>query len=248
MTPVYFHGLPGGAGELALVPGVQIYCPQRPASGDFAALADQIAQATKGAELHLIGFSAGAQAALRVAALQATAELNIGRIDLIAPAAPLELGDFLPDMAGRTVFRAARWPMVLAALTAAQAAALRFAPGAFLAALFASAPVADQQMLAEPGVRSLLLRVYRDCLYSPQAYRAEVCAYVQPWAHFLAHVTAPVTLWQGDADTWAPPAMAEALTAALPRAELVELIGMGHYSALREALPRILAVDAVADA
>lgn len=240
MIPVYFHGLPGSARELDLVPGATIYCPQRPEDGDFGDLVEEIAHKTKGARLHLIGFSLGAYAALLTAPA-----LNVAQIDLVAPAAPLELGTFLPDMAGRLVFRAARFPPALRALTALQAKLLRRNPDRFLAALFKHAPQIDRDLLQNALIRTTLRQSYCDCLLSPSSYLAEIASYVRPWAQCLTEVSCPIRIWQGAADTWVPPAMTEALVASLPHAAYVELPGLGHYSGLMAALPRILARDEI---
>lgn len=52
----------------------------------------------------------------------------------------------------------------------------------------------------------------------------------------------PVRIWQGGADTWSPPAMADCLADRLPAVVGVErLAGLSHYSCLFEAVPRIIA-------
>jgi Predicted hydrolase of the alpha/beta-hydrolase fold len=127
---LYFHGLPGSAAELE---GFGPEIAQRAAGfhvaargGDFARLAEAIAARFPNGPLHLVGFSLGAAAALRVAPLLGE---RVRQIDLVSPAAPLQLGDFLGGMAGAPVFRAAlagHWP--LAALTFAQAQSTRIAP------------------------------------------------------------------------------------------------------------------------
>ena len=57
-------------------------------------------------------------------------------------------------------------------------------------------------------------------------------AYVQPWAACLAEVRAPVQLWHGELDNWAPPGMPRNLLAALATSELHVLPGLSHYSCL----------------
>lgn len=233
MRAVYLHGLPGGPEELALA-GVSLPCPVR--RGDEADTLAQIRAMAGGEPLHLIGFSLGAALALRLAPALAPA-----RLTLISPAGPLELGDFLPRMAGAPVFRAARRPMLFRALTAMQSLAFTHAPARSLETLFASAPTADRALLTAENQRLLLQAIRSSLGPGRAAYRAEIARYVQPWADLLARVPCPVTLWQGEADTWTPPDMAKALQAALPRADLHLLPGLGHYSTLCHALP--LALD-----
>jgi pimeloyl-ACP methyl ester carboxylesterase len=71
-------------------------------------------------------------------------------------------------------------------------------------------------------------------LGSRAAYTAEIRAYVTDWRDHLAQVRQPVAIWQGSEDDWTPPAMADALAAALPqRPEVTMLQGLSHFSTLR---------------
>lgn len=231
-TPVYLHGLPGGAEELALAGVTMAVAPR---AGGLEATAAQIRSMVPG-PLHLVGFSLGGAMALRLAPL-----LNPARIDLIAPGAPLHLGDFLPRMAGAPVFRAARYPVLLRTLTAAQALGFRTLPDRALDMLFAGAAEGDRALLADPARRALLLAAIRGSLAARRAaYLAEVTDYVRRWKVRLPE-RVPLTIWQGEADTWVPPEMARALCASLPHARLNLLPGLGHYGALIAALPRIVA-------
>ena len=107
---VYLHGLPGSPAELSLAgPGspwidpALVYAPDRSAlAADLPELARQIAIWSSGEPIDLVGFSLGGAAALRLAPLLGE---QVARIDLIAPAAPLSLGDFLPDKIGRASCR-----------------------------------------------------------------------------------------------------------------------------------------------
>ncbi len=248
---VYLHGTPGSGGELALVGGdsalgPDVYTPNRfgidPHSDIGAAfdrLAEMICKEGGARPIHLIGFSLGAFVALQVASRLGG---NCARLDLISAAAPLELGTFLPDMAGQAVFNAARaggWRF--RALVWLQATLARFMQGMFTSTLFASAAPADRALLAGEGFRARYRDVLRASFVDGGAgYRREVAAYVRPWAGCLANVSADTTLWHGNADNWAPLAMAEALQAALPSgAKLNRLAGLSHYSALASALSAI---------
>ena len=136
------------------------------------------------------------------------------------------------------MFRAARFPPVLRALTAVQLRLLRHSPDHFLALLFRNAPASEHALLASPPHRSAILQALRDSLPTP-AYRSALQAYVKPWSHFLERVRCPVTLHHGSADTWAPPAMSEALAARLPDATLVTHPGLGHYATLYNVLDEL---------
>lgn len=237
---IYFHGLPGSSAELT---GFGPEIAQRAAGlhvaargGDFARLAEGIAARFPDGPLHLAGFSLGAAAALRVAVLLGE---RVRQIDLVSPAAPLQLGDFLAGMAGAPVFRAAqagRRP--LAALTFAQALAARLAPERMAAALMAKAKGEDRELASDARFIAALAQSLRHSLLDERhAYTAEIRAYVSDWRADLAQVHQPVRIWQGSEDDWTPPAMANALAAALPQRPAVTMLqGLSHFSTLRHYL------------
>ena len=243
---VYLHGMPGAPGELGLVPGLpaSLYAPDRTQGSlaDRHALAADIARRFAGRPVILIGFSMGAFAALRLAhALPG----QIAHLHLIAPAAPLELGDYLPHMQGRAVFKTARdrrW--LFGSLTRAQALIAQLAPDMLAKQVFAGATGADRALADDPAFRERWSALLRHGLAKgAQGYRREVLDYVRPWSALLPQISTPTTLWHGTADNWAPPAMSDALAARLPGATGIEkLEGLSHYSALRAALPRVLAM------
>lgn len=243
---LYFHGLPGSAAELASF-GPEIAAQAGhfhviargdalatgPTEGYFARLAAQIAAQFPDEPLRLVGFSLGAAAALRVAPFLGA---RIEQIDLVSPAAPLQLGDFLGGMAGAPVFRAAlagRAPF--AALTFVQAQVTRLASGRMAAALMAKPRGADRDLAADPAFVSGLAQSLRRSLIDQRAaYAAEIRAYVADWSDELATVQQPVTIWQGSEDDWTPPAMAQALAAHLPAEPSLRVLpGLSHFSTLR---------------
>ena len=205
----------------------------------FAALAERIAVAAPNGELKLVGFSLGAHAALQVAPHLGG---RVVQIDLVSPAAPLQLGDFLGGMAGAPVFRAAmagRLPF--AALTAVQAQVARFAPRKLAAALMAKAKGADRALAGDPQFIGALAASLRTSLIDQRAaYAAEIRAYVGDWRADLARVRQPVAIWQGDEDDWTPPAMARALAEALPeRPPITMHAGLSHFATLRHYLANL---------
>ena len=245
---VYFHGVPGTPAELALCDGMPLldpntFAPDRSAmeptlgaSAMFDLLAKEIAIKSGARPIRLIGFSLGTFAALHLASRLGS---RIVRLDLISAAAPLELGDFLPDMAGRHVFSAAGtggWKFD--ALVWLQALLARYAPRVMTALLFASASSADRALLANTDVRARYRKMLRaSFMGGSNSYRREIGAYVQPWADLLPAGSAETVLWHGSEDDWTPFAMAEALKAARPQHSRIErLAGQSHYSALVAAL------------
>lgn len=238
---IYFHGLPGSAAELAgfgpqiaaRVAGFHVAAR----GGDFVRLAAGVAARVPEGPLRLVGFSLGAAAALRVAPHLAE---RVERIDLVSPAAPLQLGDFLGGMAGAPVFRAALAGRVpFAALTLVQAQVARLAPERMAAALMAKARGEDRALATDPRFIAALGQSLRHSLIdSRAAYVSEIRAYVADWRADLARVHQPVCIWQGSEDDWTPPAMAEALAAALAdglsgRPQVTMLPALSHFSTLR---------------
>ncbi|MEO0057365.1 MAG: hypothetical protein RIT17_815, partial [Pseudomonadota bacterium] len=93
----------------------------------------------------------------------------------------------------------------------------------------------DRALAADPVFIAALAQSLRTSLIDQRAaYTNEIRLYVTDWRDALAKVQRPVTIWQGDADNWTPPAMAQALATALPAGADVRLhSGLSHFSALR---------------
>lgn len=249
---IYCHGLPGSAAELHLFGGGQpdglpAICLDRLMAGDglgdgqerllaaFDAVRGRVGRPT----VRLAGFSLGAMSALHIAAKRPEA---IERLDLISAAAPLELGDFLPSMAGKAVFTAATTsPGALRRLGRAQSFLNAVAPGLLMKVMFAGVGPSEQALLANADFRAMVRDGLSKSLGSSRwAYEDELRTYVRPWSEVLSGVRCPVRLWHGDEDRWAPLDMARALAQALPAAQVVVLPGLGHFGALKRALPDIL--------
>ncbi|WP_164157317.1 alpha/beta fold hydrolase [Sandarakinorhabdus rubra] len=202
-------------------------------------MAAQVAQSCALEPLTLIGFSLGAPAALAVAR---DLGKRVAQVHLVSPAAPLALGDFLDDMAGGTLFRMAQSrPRLFRMAVHLQSLLAQTAPNFLLDRLFATAAGKDRALFREPAFRQAMAQVLREGLgRDPRGFIADVAAYVADGGADLAHVGAPVTIWQGTQDNWTPPAMARALAGALPGPVTLHLLpGCSHYSALRAALARL---------
>ena len=249
---VYFHGQPGSPDELSLVAAGRLpsglFAPDRatdrpdlPLGGYLDHLTATVLARYPAGPIRLVGFSLGAVVAIEVALRIAGRDV---RLDLVSPAAPLGLGDFLPDMAGGAVFGlAARSPGLFGLLTGVQGALARLAPDLLFSQIFAGAAGADADLARDPAFQATLKRILAHGLAGgAKGYRREVLGYVAWAPERLSGLTHPVTLWQGEADSWTPPAMARALAAALPGAPEVRTFpGLSHYSTLQAALPAIFA-------
>jgi pimeloyl-ACP methyl ester carboxylesterase len=231
---IYFHGMPGGPDEWACFAPPRLIGRAIAPDRNAAIAADLVP-----GNVTLIGFSLGALQALEAAAQWGN---RVDALHLIAPAAPLQLGDFLPQMAGGPLFRlASSNPNLFRLLARAEGLAARLVPDWLCGRLFANAQAADAELAQDPAFRRALADILRRGLgRNPAAFTSEVIHYVSDWRAMLDRVTQPVTIWQGTADNWTPPAMAQALAIALPGPVQTRLLpGLSHYSALRAALQQI---------
>lgn len=243
---IYFHGLPGGAGELRLfgediaarTSAFHVADRAGPGAGEtaqdyFAGVAKDIRRRFPDVPLHLIGFSLGATAALRTAPFLGA---QVQQIDLVSAAGPLELGDYLGRMAGAPVFRiAAASPWAFGQLTAAQGLMARRLAARLFAMLFASAQGEDRELASSAPFGEAMQRMVSGALNQGRlGYRREVLHYVGGWAAELDRVNAPVAFFHGGDDNWSPVAMAEDLADRLRRCTALTIWpGLSHYSALQ---------------
>lgn len=242
---VYCHGLPGSPAELQAL-GTPLphrlvaldRLGRREETYESRALSAFDALGFQG-EANLIGFSLGAMAAIHIAARRPA---QMRKLVLISPAAPLQHGDFLPGMAGRPVFEAAmRGGASLRLISSAQWMTSWLAPSAMVGLMFRTGPGAERRLAELPNFRDEIARGIRLCTgRAYAAYRDELRAFVCPWQSVVDEVACPVEIWHGDADNWAPLAMAQALRARLGgRASLTVREGLGHYSTLAEAVRQL---------
>ncbi|SFN91514.1 Pimeloyl-ACP methyl ester carboxylesterase [Roseovarius lutimaris] len=243
---LYFcHGLPGSPSDADLGFADQFDLPPIIAPDLFSAKApgdDPVKTAIAQFEsltgkipdgsIHLLGFSMGAMLAIHIAAAHPE---RIKRLTLISPAAPLQLGNFLPHMAGQPLFRlAARHPSLFLALTYGQGLLARAAPELLIRRLFASAGGSEHALLEHPDAAEAIRQGLRHSYtHHPKGYARMIAAYVSDWSPVLTSILCPMDIWQGTADRWVPLAMTQALADRLPgKVRLRLLEGAGHYSTL----------------
>lgn len=239
MHLIYCHGLPGSSQEVANLGNVPDHAVTIVGPDDTARIA-ALMHTGDIDSAHVIGFSLGAMTAIEIAAEHPHLTK---KLTLIAPAAPLELGDFLPDMAGHTVFRAAQLgPFVFKLFTLLQKLAVSIAPQKLINAMFRGSPPADLKLLEGPNFQAALLHSLQFSFgENSEAYRKRVCRYVKPWAGELQRIQCPVTLHHGEVDNWAPASMSHALVKAIRApVDLIIHPNLGHYSTLHSALPTLL--------
>lgn len=183
-------------------------------------------------KVSLVGFSLGAMIAIKLARQNPE---KIEKLYLISPAAPLQAGNFLPNMAGRMVFRVARgFPQLLPPLIAVQRLLLRASPDGLLMQLFSSACQSEVELLQDEKFKAVLMAGLNNSLDANRHGYAEVLkAYVADWQTDLEDIAMPIEIWHGGSDSWAPPEMATALEDTFgDSAKLRLLDGMGHYATL----------------
>lgn len=240
---VYFHGLPGGPAELECLGPRSPLRPldrlTRPGSDYEARLGSVVDDLRRAGPQRVVAFSMGAMSALRIAADHP--EL-VSELVLIAPAGPLTLGDFLPQMAGRPVFQAAlRGGARLRMFVYGQASAIRLMPQSFLESLFRSAPVHDKALLVDPDIMDGLIESWHSALLgSRAAYRDELSAYVSDWSGVLGRVSVPTVIHAGAGDSWVPPRMVRSLAGSLGCVpEMHEHPELGHYGVANKVLMKL---------
>lgn len=249
MSTVYFHGAPGGPGELdwaglagghAIAIAIDRFGLPAATSVELVdALVERIGSVAAHGPLRFIGFSAGCRWALAVAARLGA---RVVRIDLIAPLGPFRLGHYGPRLKGYPLFELARQrPGALRWVLACQALLARRAPGLLLRLLLQGSRGADRALAQDPAFRTLVLALLRHALDAEQGrYARELLFASEDWSPVLAEVTVPVRIWHGAQDDWAAPGMGEALARQLPNGSAVVLDGLSHYSALQRSLPTLL--------
>jgi len=236
---IYCHGLPGSAEELHFLTRddnkpVHVFGPQHQDE------IDEAINSTLGQPLHIIGFSLGAMAAIKLAVKY---EGVVSRVSLISPAAPLELGNFLPQMAGKFVFQlASKSNFQFRLLTALQKAGVGISSEFAINAMFKGSPESETALLKNPEFKKAIEFGLKDSYgKNNAAYRRAVHEYVRPWAHYLANIKCPVSIYHGVLDNWAPIEMAYTLRGEITsKVEVIEYPDLGHYSTLRKALPHAI--------
>ncbi|MCB1335445.1 MAG: alpha/beta hydrolase [Roseivivax sp.] len=208
MKTVYLSAFPGSAAELELTRLAHL--TTLPRTGD----AEAMARALPAREVHLVGFSLGAVAALRIAS---RAPGQVVRVTAISPVAPAALGGAVPAFATATGMLA------------------KLSPGLGAGGAVKQVAAAEPALFDDPAARGVLKQVMSEGLGDPALAR-ERAAWAEPWEAELAAIRCQVSLWRGEADRFTTAQQVTAMARAIRYAEVNWVPRAGHFGALAEVM------------
>ncbi|MEV2240650.1 alpha/beta hydrolase [Micromonospora sp. NPDC049891] len=122
----------------------------------------------------------------------------------------------------------------------AQAARTRRDPESLLTQLETDMTWPDRRVVRDLAIRRLIAQAYREALRSgPQGWIDDVLALRRDWGFNLSAITAPVRLWHGEQDNFAPVSHTMWLARQIHTAEVQVQPGAAHFGAV-EILPEML--------
>ncbi|MFJ6631670.1 alpha/beta fold hydrolase [Streptomyces sp. NPDC091376] len=258
--PVFLlHGTPGSRlgpaprGMVLYQRGMQLIAYDRPGYGgsdrlEGRSVADvvqdvrAIADALELDRFAVVGRSGGAPHALACAALMPDRVTRAAALVTLAPRDADGL-DWFEGMAASNVLeytRATVDPDGLTARFILRSAEIRRDPFRLLNDLRRELTDSDRMVVADAGVRTMLLRNYQEALRtSAYGWIDDALAFCSPWGFDPAEITAPVLLWHGEKDVFSPVGHSRWLAQRIPGATAVLEPAAAHFDALH-ALPRVL--------
>jgi pimeloyl-ACP methyl ester carboxylesterase len=209
---------------------------------DAAADVRAIADAYGLRKFAVVGRSGGGPHALACAALLPERATRTAVLVSLAPRGADGL-DWFDGMARSNVMEfmaAANGYEGIAAHTKAVADAIRADPASLIARLQAELPDPDKRVVADRGIRSMLVETYAEAMRtSDYGWIDDALAFCSPWGFDPASVTVPVLLWHGANDVFSPVSHARWLADRIPSATVIVQAGAAHFGAL-DVLPDIL--------
>jgi pimeloyl-ACP methyl ester carboxylesterase len=255
----YLHGTPGSRlgpfprGRVLYELGVRLIAFDRPGYGCSDRLASRLVAdvvpdvRTIADELGIdkfavLGRSGGGPHALACAAMLPDRITRAGVLVSLAPWAAEGL-DWFAGMAEsnkREYTVAATDPEVLTAHLVQAAARIRADPVAHVSTLRPEMTEADRRVVADTGIRALLVNNYAEALRDSAAgWIDDALAFCAPWGFGLSDIKVPVLLWHGEHDVFSPAAHARWLADQIPDAIVSIRPGAAHFDAL-EVVPDVL--------
>ncbi|MER5729933.1 alpha/beta hydrolase [Streptomyces sp. NPDC002138] len=258
--PVFLlHGTPGSRlgpaprGMVLYQRRMQVIAYDRPGYGDSDRLRGRsvadavqdvatIADALGLEKFAVAGRSGGAPHALACAALLPERVTRTAALVGLAPwdADGLDWFDGMTASNVREYTTASVDPEELAARLTPRAAAIGKDPGRLLDELRIELTDNDRMIVADAGLRSMLLRNFREGLRnSADGWIDDALALCSPWGFEPADIRCPVMIWHGEQDVFSPVGHSRWLAERIPGATATIDPGAAHFAALR-ALPEIL--------
>ncbi|MEU3216232.1 alpha/beta fold hydrolase [Streptomyces sp. NPDC032161] len=190
----------------------------------------------------VVGRSGGAPHALACAALMPERVTRTAALVGLAPWGADGL-DWFEGMAASNVLAystAATDPDGLAESFISRSAVIRKNPVRLIDDLRRELTDSDRMVVNDAGVRSMLLRNYREALRtSAWGWIDDAIAFSRPWGFDPADIPGPVMLWHGEKDVFTPVGHSRWLAERIPNSTVVVEPAAAHFDALH-ALPRIL--------
>jgi pimeloyl-ACP methyl ester carboxylesterase len=212
------------------------------AAADVAAIADSL-----GIErFAVLGRSGGGPHALACGALLPDRITRVAALVGLAPSGVGGLGwfDWCAGMAEQNVmeFAVARLGHHAVETRLEQAATqIRADPRSMLSRLLADLTGSDRIVLADIGIRQMLLSNYAEGLrLSAAGWIDDVLAFTSPWGFDPADIEVPTLLWHGSEDRFTPAGHGEWLGDRIPGAISIIDPGGSHFDAI-DVLPQAMA-------
>ncbi|WP_405907872.1 alpha/beta hydrolase [Streptomyces sp. NBC_00828] len=207
-------------------------------AADVAAIADSLGIA----RFAVVGRSGGGPHALACAALLPH---RVTRVAVLVSLAPRDADglDWFAGMAASNVSeytKALAGPDRLEASLRKRSVAIRRDPVRLLAQLRFDLTESDLRVVADAGVRAMLVRNYREALrVSADGWVDDALSFCSPWGFSPADISVPALLWHGEQDVFSPAGHTRWLAERIPGVTAILQPAAAHFGALR-VLPDIV--------
>jgi len=204
----------------------------RSAAEDVCLIADELEIERFG----VVGRSGGAPHALACAALLPDRTARAGALVSLAPpdAHDLDWFDGMTEGNVDAYVNAAAGRHRLSAALGSRTRAIRENPAASVAKMRSELPESDRWIVADAGIQAMLERNFAEGLRSSaDGWVDDVMAFSTSWGFELSGITAPVYLWHGEEDIFAPAEHTRWLGRNIPTARVEVERHAAHFGALR---------------
>ncbi|MFC8343523.1 alpha/beta fold hydrolase [Streptomyces sp. NPDC057280] len=207
-------------------------------SSDVATIADNLGID----RFAVVGRSGGGPHALACAALLPD---RVTRAAVLVSLAPRDADglNWLEGMAAsniREYTKALNGPDKLAASLRERSVDIRADPRKLLAQLRWELTESDLSVVADAGIRAMLVRNYLEALsVSADGWVDDALSFCSPWGFSLDDISAPVLLWHGEQDVFSPASHTRWLAERIPRGRAVLHPEAAHFASLR-VLPDVM--------